>query len=309
MTTRQVKVFFLLIADIVTVGCKPTVPSEYISPDEMEDVLYDYYMSQAMATVDSKDGRIEYNRRTYFLAVLKKHDLTEAQFDSSMVYYYRRADYLRKIYARLEDRMNLEAEGTAASSQRRRFISSVDTADIWRDKKAFMLVPSVPYNRFDFEVKADTSFRKGDTYLLSFDTNFIYQSGSKDAVLYLAVRYDNDSVASYSQNVMVSGYTQMRVVPNNEHLVRDLRGFVYLDKGRDESSTLKLMFINNIQMLRMRKPKDTEPAPKKDSTELKRPNIPTKTPDSISKPAESLPKRPNAMENADLKIKKVNERL
>ena len=46
-----------------------------------------------------------------------------------------------------------------------------------------MLVPSVPYNRFDFEVKADTSFRKGDTYLLSFDTNFIYQSGSKDAVL------------------------------------------------------------------------------------------------------------------------------
>ena len=97
MTTKQVKVFFLLIAAIVTVGCKPTVPSEYISPDEMEDVLYDYYMSQAMATVDSKDGRIEYNRRTYFLAVLKKHDLTEAQFDSSMVYYYRRADYLRKI--------------------------------------------------------------------------------------------------------------------------------------------------------------------------------------------------------------------
>lgn len=307
MTIRQVKVFFFTIAAIAAVGCKPTVPSKYISPDEMEDVLYDYYMSQAMANMDAKDGRMEYNRRTYFLAVLKKHDLTEAQFDSSMVYYYRRADYLRKIYARLEDRINAEAEGTAASSQRRRFISSIDTADIWRDKKAFMLVPSVPYNRFDFEVKADTSFRKGDTYLLSFDTNFIYQSGSKDAVLYLAVRYDNDSVASYSQNVMSSGYTQMRVVPNNEHAVRDFRGFVYLDKGRDESSTLKLMFLKNIQMLRMRKQKDKESAPKRDSTELKRPNIPAKAPDSISKLEGNLPKRPSAMDNADLKIKKVND--
>ena len=72
MTIRQVKVFFFTIAAIAAVGCKPTVPSKYISPDEMEDVLYDYYMSQAMANMDAKDGRMEYNRRTYFLAVLKK---------------------------------------------------------------------------------------------------------------------------------------------------------------------------------------------------------------------------------------------
>ena len=71
-------------------ACKPTVPGEYISPDDMVDVLYDYYVSQAMADQDTKDGKMGYNRRVYFLAVLKKHGVTEAEFDSSMVYYHRR---------------------------------------------------------------------------------------------------------------------------------------------------------------------------------------------------------------------------
>ena len=67
------------------------------------------------------------------------------------------------------------------------------------------------------------------------------------------------------------------------------------------------MFLKNIQMLRMRKPKDKESAPKRDSTELKRPNIPAKAPDSISKLEGNLPKRPSAMDNADMKIRKVND--
>ena len=36
-----------------------------------------------------------------------------------------------------------------------------------------------------------------------------------------------------------------------------MRGFFYLDRGRDESSTLKLMFLNNIQFLRMRSQKES----------------------------------------------------
>ena len=35
----------------VLVSCKPTVPSDYIQPGEMEDLLYDYHVVMSMAAV------------------------------------------------------------------------------------------------------------------------------------------------------------------------------------------------------------------------------------------------------------------
>ena len=39
---------WLLLAFFV-VSCKPSIPSEYIQPSEMEDMLYDYHLSMAIA--------------------------------------------------------------------------------------------------------------------------------------------------------------------------------------------------------------------------------------------------------------------
>lgn len=285
MTIKYFRIFLVSSFSMMLLACKPTVPGEYISPDDMVDVLYDYYVSQAMADQDTKDGKMGYNRRVYFLAVLKKHGVTEAEFDSSMVYYHRRADYLRKIYAGVQQRMGEQTSGAAVSEIRKRYVAGGDTADIWRDAKFNILSPAIPYNRMDFTVKADTAFRKGDTYLLTFDTNYLYQSGTKDATVFIAVRYANDSIASFTQHVSSSGLTQLRVSPNNNDMVRDIRGFIYLDKGRDESSTLKMMFIDNIQFLRMRKPKETEPD--ESSSSLKN--------DSVVRPARSLKQVPNTL--------------
>ena len=39
--------FFLLL--LMVIGCKPMVPSEYIQPEDMEDLLYDYHIATALA--------------------------------------------------------------------------------------------------------------------------------------------------------------------------------------------------------------------------------------------------------------------
>ena len=97
--------------------------------------------------------------------------------------------------ARLSER---EVSGTTVTSVVHKYRIGGDTADIWRDKRATMLCPSIPYNRYDFELKADTSFRKGDSYLLTFNTDFLYQSGSKDATVCVAVKYENHSIATHA---------------------------------------------------------------------------------------------------------------
>ena len=54
------------------VGCKPGTPSEYIQPDDMEDILVDYHMARAMA--EQADGPFEersYRQALYVEAVMK----------------------------------------------------------------------------------------------------------------------------------------------------------------------------------------------------------------------------------------------
>ena len=58
-----------------------------------EDILVDYYMAKALAQQGSVPySEREYRTALYLEAVLKKHGVTQELFDSSLVYYYSRAD-------------------------------------------------------------------------------------------------------------------------------------------------------------------------------------------------------------------------
>jgi hypothetical protein len=65
----------------MAVGCKPTVPSKYFSPGELEDLLYDYHLADAMA---HRLPRLCREPCAYREAVMKKYDVTQAEFDSSI---------------------------------------------------------------------------------------------------------------------------------------------------------------------------------------------------------------------------------
>ncbi len=76
---------FVFTVLLFLAGCKPSVPSKYLSKGKMEDILYDYHIAQAMGEQSSNPA----TACTYRAAVFKKYHITQAQFDSSLVYYTR----------------------------------------------------------------------------------------------------------------------------------------------------------------------------------------------------------------------------
>ena len=259
----------LLLSALVAVACTPSVPSDVIQPDEMEDILYDYYISQAMAgqALNQKDA--SYDRYVYFSAVLQKHGVTEAEFDSSLVYYYSNAKRLHGIYSSLSERIGNEAMGLGASVSEFNKYSSLsesgDTANIWQDATSLLLTPYAPSNKFTFSIKADSTYKVGDSFLVNFMSDFIYQAGTKDAVVYVAVRYDNDSVSTHVTHIGVSGVSRLRIPANDESKVSNIDGFVYLNRGSDDSRTLKLLFISQMQFVRFHKKEMPKAVQAKDS--------------------------------------------
>ena len=238
-------IFVLLMA----IGCKPKVPSEYIQPDEMENILYDYHLADAIAKTEP--GEESTKRNLFFQRVLEKHHVTEADFDSSLIYYYSRIDRFKDIYGRVNERLNNEAKLLGSVVNNKRFLqesSNGDTVDIWSLERDLLLIPRPTNNRYEFTVKADTSFRAGDAFTFLFMAEYISQSSSKDAVAVLKATYENDSIVQITTHFTSNGFVQLHLPTNNYGVLKQLRGFIYL--SNDYSISLKLLFVSQVQLMR-----------------------------------------------------------
>lgn len=246
-------------------SCKPQVPGKYIQPDEFEDILYDYHLADAMVDNNGTD-EAKYQTTLNREAVLKKYGITQAEFDSSLVYYVRHADRLHKIYENLSKRLSDEALALGASandiSQYGDMTSAKDTSNMWRGVPSCVLMPDAPYNTMSFEIKADSTYHKGDKLIFSFNSNFIFKDGIRDGVAMLAVEFKNDSIASSVIHLSSNSTYSLTVADNDNNGIKAIRGFIYLNKSSfgQNNNSLSLMAIDRIRLIRMRSNAMNRPA-------------------------------------------------
>ncbi len=296
----------LLVAFLT--ACKPGVPRHVIQPNDMEKLLYDYHVAQGMAQDINEDRT--YNQQLYKLAVLKKHNVSEAEFDSSLVYYMRHTEQLHNIYKRLSDRLNKEALalGASASDVNRYMLSNTgDTANIWTGESTAALIPYAPYDKISFVIPADTAFRRGDKFLLGLATRFLYQDGSKDAVMQLAVRFANDSVSARTIHMASNTNYTVEVEDRDTLGIKELRGMILLTKDKNASATtLKLLLLDNIHLVRFHK--DANTAEKNSDDQVAPRTLQNGMPAPRHQPHPNLPDKPLPIKEETMVLDKAPKR-
>jgi hypothetical protein len=98
------------------------------------------------------------------------------------------------------------------------------------------------------------------------NSDFIIQSGSRDAKAVIAVRYDNDTVVCKTTGISTSGVCQLQVPELSGRKAKEISGFIYLTPEKEETTNLKLLAIKNIRLIKFRKkelPKDSVATDKK----------------------------------------------
>lgn len=269
-----------VVCGVLVAACKPSTPNQYIQPEAMEDILVDYHIARAMVQVDGKSAMEE---REYLDAVLKKHGVSREDFDSSLVYYYIRAERFATIYGHVKARLDEKALALGATEgeigKYASLASTGDTANVWRETNTLTLLPMPPYNRFDFTLEPDSTFLPGDDLLMQFMVDFVYQDGTKDGTLYLVAEYP-DTIITSQQYFSYSGLIQSRIEGKSKHAPTHIGGFFYLGGGNAPTTTLKMLFVNSIQLIRFHKKQVDE-----------QPKMPT---DSIAHTSDSLGRTPDS---------------
>lgn len=239
-------------------SCKPSLPSGVLSKGKMTDILYDYHLALAMAHMDDNGDKGQ--SLAYREAVLRKHDVTSAEFDSSMVYYMRHTELLEDVYKDLTDRYNNEITAMGGSAKEGGEFANLsatgDTANVWNLAASMVFMPVKPFNSTSFDIKVDSTFHKGDRLMLDFDAQFIYQDGMRNGVAMLAVQFGNDSIAQRTIMIQNTQHYSVELSDDDSLGIKSVKGYFMLmngDNGTDVSSqtTLKLMFLEHIKLIRM----------------------------------------------------------
>lgn len=250
---------------VCLMGCKAGKPHGILGEGKMETLLYKYELARALAAnQDSTDIR----GRAYVLSVLREEGVTEAEFDSSLVWYYQHMEILAKVYERVGNRLNNELSlmGAATNEVTRysNLTSEGDTANIWPGRNYYLLSNNGFSNRFSFDIPADTSFLPSDIFKLNFHAEFVQRMGSRHAVAILAVQYNNDSIGRNEYHIYGSG-DQSLTLSTSARPVKRVYGFVYMLSGWDETPRLMFVFSPSLVKIHKPKPKIEPPASKPDS--------------------------------------------
>lgn len=239
-------------------SCKPSLPSGVLSKGKMTDILYDYHLALAMAHMDDNGDKGQ--SLAYREAVLRKHDVTSAEFDSSMVYYMRHTELLEDVYKDLTERYNNEITAMGGSAKEGGEFANLsatgDTANVWNLATSMVFMPVKPFNSTSFDIKVDSTFHKGDRLMLDFDAQFIYQDGMRNGVAMLAVQFGNDSIAQRTIMIQSTQHYSVELSDADSLGIKSVKGYFMLmngDNGTGVSSqtTLKLMFLEHIKLIRM----------------------------------------------------------
>lgn len=239
--------WLVFVCIIVLTGCGKSIPQDIIQPDKMERVLYDYHLSMGMS--NNLTYTENYQSESYKNYIFQKHRISEAQFDSSMVWYTREAKELTAIYDNLNRRFKREHSQTQLMLESRqgnnqRLSMPGDTVDVWSKGKIHWLNESPINNQLLFDIEADTNYHYKDALLWSVDYHFFSQG---EAIMGFNIVYDNDSVVGTTKQVTESGRQTIYLYSDSLYQIKSLNGFVFVPNDTIKNPHI---LLHNISLTR-----------------------------------------------------------
>lgn len=158
-------------------------PDYVLDEDAMVSLLTDVHRSEGLLELQ-QDNKVITNDETYkqavMAAVLVKHNVTRAQYDSSLVWYGQNLSYLVKVYNKVQKNLidDIDYWKNVGTERESEFGISVagDSVELWSIDN-YLTMDERRLGSFRFwEISADSNFVKGDSLVWHLHFPFVPES-------------------------------------------------------------------------------------------------------------------------------------
>lgn len=252
------KILYVMVLLMVLYACEQ-IPSYIIHPDAMADLLVDVHKSESISENIKEYGtpeRKEQMRRSIF----EKHGITQAQFDTSLVWY---SDHMKKysqVYDVVTARLRAESDKvkTLLVEKKSAPLSRPgDSINVWNKEPFFLFEPRLHRHILTFEILADDNYREDDIFQLSVSFDKLPVNTPDKARVTLIIKHRNDSITTSSTEVLQDGRIMVEAQAKNLKVSR-IMGSIEVPAHPSWQST----YTKDISLLRIRhKQRPNRPRP------------------------------------------------
>lgn len=261
--------FWALLA-VVMVACKVERPGYVLSDGVMEKVLYDYHIAKAMG--ENLDYNEQYKRTLYLNAVFKKHNITQAQFDTTMAWYARHPEVVNEVYDIVRERLMASRENynhlVSLRDGKPTRSKAGDSIDVWIWDRIHMLSGMPLDNKLTFTLPSDDNYQASDTIKWTVGFKFLSEQlvdTTKRPIMAMQVAYAKDTIISALCRVDSSQVAQLVLQADTLGDIKELRGFIYYPTNQPKHTLL----IDSVSLMRYHQTNDSIPATTDDKKEEK----------------------------------------
>jgi len=218
------------------------VPSGVIPPDEMAELLADMHVGESYIEYNVASFRSDSTKENLRQSIFRAHGVTEAEVDSSLMWYGHHIDTYNDVYLNtldiLKERQN--ALGNLIASQATVSFSG-DSVDIWTGSRHIRITPRSPAQGLRFNLPIDSMLKPGDSYtwrmkVLNTEPNVSIKWNT-------VAEYTDGTVETYATSSSARSWHEATFVTDSTLTLRSLRASAMISGPASEFSLDSIMLI------------------------------------------------------------------
>lgn len=245
MRKRLFKYSMVFSAFLLLIACSKA-PKGILSEKKMKDVMVDVHIAESMINSNYKEYADTLRRKALIRSVFEKHNITQAVYDSSLIWYGKNLDVLMQVYdlaladvnARIRDLGDVQAAAAPSSNQ--------DSTNIWPRRDFLTLYPRALFNGVPFEIRPDRHYPSGSIFVLNLDVWGVTPRMPHKPQVRIAID-QADTVLVVNQTIERDGPQQVVLRGVATKQVRSVYGFIRMD---NTDTAYYKVYLNRISLIR-----------------------------------------------------------
>ncbi len=233
-----------LAALLMTAACSR--PRAVLDDERMVDILVDVHRAEGILEVQSEQYKSDSAMEWLVQAVLDKHGVSKADYDSSLVWYSTRLRDFIRIYNQVRVRVAAEQDSLKALLDVEQPSPMGDTVELWHQTPYAVLRPAHYTGGRVLTVASDSNFRATDSVAFSFRLMDLPRGAH--AVATLSMVYEADSMLSTTAVIDAAGRTTLGLRADASLKLHEVMASLYVipaDTAKDA-----LVVVDSLSLMR-----------------------------------------------------------
>ena len=206
------------------------------------------HLAEALVEKDYESYGTSEKREAVYDAVFFKHNITQAEYDSSLVWYGKHMDIYMSIhkFALRDVNASIAALGDIKPSPLSGEMSAKDSIDVWIYDRNFTFMPERIFNTFSFDIAPEAPYSSGSSYVLEISTWGLHDNMKHKPKIHISAVHA-DTIISVNKEITKDGDHQVVLRTIATKQVKRVYGYMMVNNAEAQYHRI---YLDDIKLMK-----------------------------------------------------------